>query len=71
LIRLDGDMYESTVVALEALYQKVSPGGFIIIDDYGAIQQCKDAVTDYRQKYSITDEIHEIDWTGVWWRKPL
>jgi len=53
LIRLDGDMYESTYVALEALYPKLSPGGFIIIDDYGAIAQCRNAVTDYRSNFSI------------------
>ncbi len=69
LIRLDGDMYESTTVALQALYPKVAPGGFIIIDDYGAVAACKQAVTDFRQQLSITDELHRIDWTGVWWRK--
>jgi hypothetical protein len=70
LIRLDGDMYESTIVALDALYPKVSPGGFIIVDDYGAVSACKDAVHHYRQKHGVSDEIHTIDWTGVWWRKP-
>ena len=34
LLRLDGDMYESTIQTLDALYDKVSRGGFIIIDDY-------------------------------------
>src|ERR1019366_2947638 len=34
LLRLDGDMYESTIQVFEALYDKVSPGGFIIVDDY-------------------------------------
>lgn len=71
LIRLDGDMYESTIVALESLYPKVSAGGFVIIDDYGAIKQCKQAVTDYRQQNGITAEMHEIDWTGIWWQKPI
>src|SRR3954469_17633661 len=44
LIRLDGDMYESTIVALDALYPKLSPGGFVVVDDYGAIPGCKQAV---------------------------
>ena len=69
LIRLDGDMYESTYVALECLYPKLSIGGFIIIDDYGDIVQCRKAVTDYRAKIGIKDCIQEIDWTGVWWQK--
>jgi len=67
--RLDGDMYESTMDALQALYPKVSVGGFVIIDDYGAVKGCKKAVHDYREKHSISDKIEEIDWTGVYWRK--
>ncbi len=69
LIRLDGDMYESTYVALECLYPKLSIGGFLIVDDYGAIEQCRKAVTDYRAKLGIEDAMHQADWTAVWWQK--
>jgi predicted O-methyltransferase YrrM len=69
LIRLDGDMYESTYVALDALYPKLSPGGFIIIDDYGAIEQCRQAVTDYRAKFDIAAPMQQVDWTAVYWQK--
>lgn len=70
LIRLDGDMYESTYIALQALYPKLSPGGVIIIDDYGAIEQCRQAVTDYREKFDISAPLHQVDWTAVYWQKP-
>lgn len=69
LIRLDGDMYESTYVALEALYPKLSRGGFVIVDDYGAIEQCRQAVSDYRAKHGITDKMTQVDWTGFYWQK--
>ena len=69
VIRLDGDMYELTIVALECLYPKLSVGGYAIIDDYGAVGQCRTAVNDYRAKFGIEDDIHPIDWAGVWWRK--
>jgi O-methyltransferase len=69
LMRLDGDMYESTWVALEQLYPRLSPRGFVIIDDYGAIESCRRAVTDFRTKNAIHEPMHEIDWTGVWWQK--
>jgi hypothetical protein len=69
LIRLDGDLYESTMVALENLYPKLSPGGFILIDDFGAIPACRSAVGDYRRAHDIVSEIIEVDWTGVYWRK--
>jgi O-methyltransferase len=69
LIRLDGDMYESAYVALENLYPRLSIGGFVIIDDYGAIEQCRKAVTDYRNKLGITERIQQSDWTEIWWQK--
>jgi O-methyltransferase len=68
VLRLDGDMYESTTVALQSLYPKVSSGGFVIVDDY-CIESCAKAVEDYRAANGITDEIHPIDGTGVFWRR--
>ncbi|MDH3705215.1 MAG: TylF/MycF family methyltransferase [Acidimicrobiia bacterium] len=69
VLRLDGDLYESTMDALVALEPRVSPGGFVIVDDYNSWEPCRQAVDEYRQAHGVTDEIHEIDWTGVWWRK--
>jgi O-methyltransferase len=69
LVRLDGDMYESTYVALESLYPKLSPGGYLIVDDYGACAGCQKAVGDFRETHKITEEVIPIDWTGVYWRK--
>jgi hypothetical protein len=69
LLRLDGDMYESTIVALDALYNKLSPGGFVIIDDYGDVPACHAAVTDFRARENIQEEIQAIDGGGVYWKK--
>ena len=69
VLRLDGDLYESTMDALDALYPKVSVGGYVIVDDYGAWEPCRTAVDDYRRAHGITDEIVEIDWTGIYWRR--
>jgi O-methyltransferase len=68
VLRLDGDMYESTMDALESLYDKLSVGGYIIVDDY-CIDSCRKAVTDFRNARSIIEEIIEIDGTGVYWRR--
>jgi hypothetical protein len=68
ILRLDGDMYGSTMESLESLYQKLSIGGFCIIDDY-ALQGCKSAVNDFRSKHRIDSEMKEIDFTGRYWRK--
>lgn len=69
VLRLDGDLYESTIQALDALYPRLSPGGFCVIDDYYAIEACRQAVTDYREKHAISEDIVDIDWSGVLWRK--
>jgi O-methyltransferase len=70
VMRLDGDMYESTWQAIEPLYPKLSPGGFCIVDDYGShSSQAGKAVDDYRKQHGIDDEIFDIDGFGAYWRK--
>ena len=69
VLRIDGDMYESTMQAIEALYPKLSPRGFCIVDDYGDIAGCRQAIQDYRQSHGITEEINDVDGRGVFWRR--
>jgi O-methyltransferase len=69
ILRLDGDMYESTMDGLNNLYSKLSVGGFVIVDDYGAVPACREAVHDFRRDKLVTDEIIRIDWGGVFWQK--
>jgi hypothetical protein len=68
LMRLDGDLYESTMDALRGLYPKLSAGGFVIIDDYN-IAGCRAAVTDFRTAHGITEPVEQIDWAGAFWRR--
>lgn len=68
LMRLDGDMYQSTFEALECLYPRLSIGGCVIVDDYGNERlPCRLAVDDFRAKHHIREPIEPIDWTGVYW----
>jgi len=69
IVRLDGDMYESTIQGFDYLYPGLSQGGFLIVDDYGAVEACAKATHDYRDKHGITEPMTEIDWTGTYWRK--
>jgi hypothetical protein len=68
LIRLDADLYESTYVALEHLYPRLEPGGFLIADDYW-LRSSRQAIHDYRARHGIEEEIQPIDWAGAYWRK--
>ena len=69
VLRLDGDMYESTIDALTHLYPKLSPGGFLIVDDYGVIPACDRAVDDYRAAHDITEPTTRLEGIGIYWRK--
>jgi O-methyltransferase len=74
VVRLDGDLYESTMDGLVNLYPLLSPGGYMIIDHFGNADRnlypgCRQAVADYRSSHRITDPIHEIDWAGIYWGK--
>jgi O-methyltransferase len=69
LLRLDGDLYESTMDALNALYNKVSPGGYIIIDDFYDFEPCRRAVLEFREQHGIREPIEGVDWSGAFWRK--
>ena len=73
VLRLDGDMYESTIEALDALYHKVSYGGFVIVDDY-FLAPCAKAVTISVNGTDITSPILPIDGMAMYWRvdhKPI
>ena len=68
VLRLDGDFYQSTYEALEAMYPRLSPGGFCIVDDYW-LPCCQEATRDFRAANGIDEPIERVDWTGALWRK--
>lgn len=70
VIRLDGDLYESTMDALVNLYPRLSPGGWLIVDDFH-IPACVQAVTEYREAHGITSELHRVNWAAAWRKEPV
>ncbi len=69
LIRLDGDLAESTHHSLENLYPSLSPGGFVIVDDYGVVRACRHAVAEFRVTHDVREPIEYIDGSAVFWRR--
>jgi O-methyltransferase len=69
ILRLDGDMYESTMDSLQYLYPKLSVGGYVIIDDFGYAVACREAVQDFRAKCGIAEDLQYIDSVGVFWQR--
>ncbi len=69
VLRLDGDLYESTMQGLIHLYPRLSRGGYVIIDDYYSNETCRLAVTDYREVNCIMDPMVDIDQDAVFWQQ--
>ena len=69
ILRLDGDMYESTMDALKALYHKVSIGGYVIVDDFFVVPGCRKAIEDFRSENRLSEPIERIDWAGAFFKK--
>jgi hypothetical protein len=64
LLRLDTDWYESTRPELEHLFPRLSPGGILIIDDYGDWQGARKATDEFIAKYAPGLFLSRIDDTG-------
>ena len=71
VMRLDGDYFSSTMDALTALYPRLSPGGFVIIDDYGEDlwTDCRQAVEQFRTAHGIADPMVTVDTRCSYWRR--
>lgn len=68
LLRLDGDLYESTMDSLRALHPRVSRGGYVVVDDYRNWVACQKAVDEYRAQHGIRAPLVSIDDHAVFWR---
>ena len=69
LVRLDGDTYASTREALRWLYPGLSAGGYLIVDDYGSFEGCREAVEEFRARHEIEDPLEQVDSTCFRWRR--
>lgn len=67
LLRLDTDFYASTRAELEVLYPLLSPGGVLIIDDYGHWRGCRKAVDEY---FRGSLQFTQIDYSAIMAVKP-
>ena len=69
MVRLDADTYEPTRLGLEHLYPGLVPGGYLIVDDYGSFQGCRQAVDQFRARHGIEEPLEAVDSTCVRWRR--
>jgi O-methyltransferase len=65
LLNIDADWYESVLQVLDALWDRVVPGGFVHLDDYGYWEGCRKAWEEFAARRGITAELVPIDGIGV------
>lgn len=68
LLRIDGSVAQSAHEALEALYDKIPLGGFVVVDSYGA-PGCRSAIDDFRARHKVDEQLERVGWGSVTWRK--
>lgn len=69
ILRVDADLYDSTLDALRSLYPALSIGGYAIFDDYQNLPECRRAIDEFRRDNGIAEQIHHIDRRAVYWKK--
>lgn len=69
ILRVDADLYSSTLDVLNNLYSRLSIGGYAIFDDYQNLPDCKRAVDEFRIEKGITEELRPVDQRAVYWRR--
>jgi O-methyltransferase len=69
ILRLDGDLYASTKVCLEYLYDRVVSGGFVIVDDYGTYDGCRKAVDEFLGCLPSPVFLHYVNQDCRYWIK--
>jgi O-methyltransferase len=68
-LRVDADLYQSTLDVLRNLYAKLSAGGYAIFDDYQNLPDCRRAIDEFRRENGISEEVRPIDERAVYWQK--
>jgi O-methyltransferase len=69
VLRVDADLYSSTMDVLNTMYSALSPGGYAVFDDYQNLPDCRRAIDEFRQANGVTEEIHPIDQRAVYWQR--
>lgn len=70
VLHVDADWYDSVMLVLDTFYDRVSPGGYVVFDDYGHWEGCRKATDEFLSRRGIQVEMRESDYTGTYFQKP-
>lgn len=69
ILHLDCDWYDSVTDCLRAFYPRVSEGGFVVLDDFGYFEGCREAFYDYCRDFNLRPLLERCGYTQAWWQK--
>jgi O-methyltransferase len=70
LLHIDADWYDSVRLVLRSLYDRVEPGGFVVLDDYGYWKGCRQAAHEFLDERGIDVALRDVDGVGAYFQKP-
>jgi len=71
ILHIDADWYSSVMAVLETMYDKVVPGGFVVLDDYGYWDGCTQAIENFIREHKIDGvKLERVASTGAYFQKP-
>jgi len=69
LLRCDADWYDSVLLVLETFYPRVSPGGCIVLDDFGYWEGCREAFYEFCQRHGEKPVLERVGPDQAFWFK--
>ncbi|MBE9013893.1 class I SAM-dependent methyltransferase [Pseudanabaenaceae cyanobacterium LEGE 13415] len=69
LLHCDADWYDSVLLVLETFYPRISPGGCVILDDFGYWEGCREAFYDFCQRHGEKPILERVGPDQAFWFK--
>jgi O-methyltransferase len=70
LLHVDTDFYKPVKLALEQFYPHVSPGGYVVLNDYGAFEGARRATDEFLAEHEPGAQLVQMDPIASYFRKP-
>ena len=69
LLHCDADWYDSVLAVLETFYPLITPGGCVIMDDFGYWEGCREAFYDFCFSHGEKPLLERVGSTQAYWIK--
>jgi O-methyltransferase len=71
LLHIDADWYDSVTLVLNSLYERITPGGYVVFDDYKFWEGCTRAAHDFLDSHGVPrTALHRVGGMGAYFQKP-